>query len=133
MFTLGQYDENGATGVITLAASSVTELEFAVMLTLAALKGDTYDFRVYRGTSTALNTYSNTPRVTVTQYHLVCDKGAYALVGPATVLTGVRNYPLACAGGAYVWAIADTGLDGERQPADLCRPAPTRLPAPRPA
>jgi hypothetical protein len=76
-FVNGQYDFSGATGNITLTASSVTELEFGLQLTSDAAYGDTYDFRVYRGASTALNTYTNTPRVTVNQYTLAMGIGSY--------------------------------------------------------
>ena len=70
-FVNGQYDNTGSTGNITLGIGSTnnqrTELEFGLVLTSSCLAGDFFDFRVYRGTSTALNTYTVTPRVTVTQ------------------------------------------------------------------
>jgi len=70
-FVNGQYDNSGSTGNITLGIGSTnnqrTELEFGLVLTSSCLAGDFFDFRVYRGTSTALNTYTVTPRVTVTQ------------------------------------------------------------------
>jgi len=62
-FVTGQYDESGATGSITLTASSVTEFEFGLIL-VGGSNGDTLDFRVQRG-STALNTYTVTPRITL--------------------------------------------------------------------
>jgi hypothetical protein len=65
-FVNGQYDSTGATGTITLAGSSVSELEFGLVLSGTFVSGDTLDFRVYRGGSTALNTYTQIPRVTVT-------------------------------------------------------------------
>jgi len=66
-FTSGQYDTTGATAVITLAATSVTELEYSVIIDPAtAVIGDTLDFRVYSGAAPAvLTTYTVTPRVTV--------------------------------------------------------------------
>lgn len=60
----GQYDETGATGTQRIYATSVTEFEFGLALDLAALNpNDYFDLRVYGGTS-ALNTYSVTPRIT---------------------------------------------------------------------
>jgi hypothetical protein len=64
-FTSGQYDTTGATVALTLAATSVTELEFSVIIDPAtAVVGDTLDFRVYSA-GAVLTTYTVTPRVTV--------------------------------------------------------------------
>jgi hypothetical protein len=106
-FTAGKYDESGVTSNITMGASSVTELEFGLVFTNAVVKGDTYDFRVYRATSTALETYTVTPRVTITHAYLDATViGTYALSGVAATLTKQNKLP--CAVGAYVLSIDDT-------------------------
>jgi hypothetical protein len=66
-FTNGQYDTTGATAAMTLAATSVTELEYSVIIDPAtAVVGDTLAFRVYSGASpAALTAYTVTPTITV--------------------------------------------------------------------
>jgi hypothetical protein len=61
----GQYDETGGTGAFALGATSYMELEYGLQVVPGTVAiGDTLDFRVYNGT-TALNTYTVTPRLTV--------------------------------------------------------------------
>jgi hypothetical protein len=65
-FTNGQYDNTGATAAITLAASSVTELEYGVVIDPAtAVIGDTLAFRVYGAGPAVLTAYTVTPTITV--------------------------------------------------------------------
>lgn len=56
-------DENGSDS-IDITADDYTELEWSLRLQSPAVDADAYDFRVYAG-STALDTYTVTPRVTV--------------------------------------------------------------------
>jgi hypothetical protein len=65
-FVNGQYDSTGATGTIALTGTSVSEFEFGLVLSGNYVSGDTVDFRIYRGVSTALNTYTQTPRINIT-------------------------------------------------------------------
>lgn len=53
---------------VDLGTDSETEIEFALELDSDATPGDTYDFRAYRADGTALDAYTVTPRVTVTDY-----------------------------------------------------------------
>lgn len=64
-FVAGGIDENGAQAVtFTSGALSETEIEYVLQI-YAPLTGpaDTLDLRVYYGTATALNVYTNTPRL----------------------------------------------------------------------
>ncbi len=107
-FVNGQYDITGATTAITLAATSVTELEYSLVIDPAtAVVGDTYDFRVYSGASpAALVTYTVTPRVTcvVTETQYIPSKfaGAASLTASARQLMQVTG-PIG--GGAGVIAL----------------------------
>jgi hypothetical protein len=132
----GQIDTNGATGNITLGAGNSTarktELEFGLVLTAACAKGDYFDLRVYRGTNTALSTYAATPRVTCTQYALICaggslaskiadtisaetrasaGGGSLALTGIDVAFAGFNNYVLACDGGFYTTVLSAATYD----------------------
>lgn len=66
-FVNGRYDETGqiASGLVTLTATTVTELEFGLVFTNSIVAPDTYDFRVYRAGVALNGTYSQTPRVTI--------------------------------------------------------------------
>jgi len=48
--------------------NSETECEYVVKISTSATASTTYDFRVYKGDNTALDTYSVTPRLTVGNY-----------------------------------------------------------------
>ena len=70
------YDSNGyndgttddTTGNMDLRRSTEAEVECCLkLLTTDNTNGDTFDFRLYRTTGNTLNTYTNTPRVTVAE------------------------------------------------------------------
>lgn len=64
-FVAGIGDEGDAvTPSISLGASGHTEIEFSLVLAGLAAAGDTFDLRVYTNAGVALNTYTNTARVT---------------------------------------------------------------------
>jgi len=65
-FVNGAYDDTGSIASLGLATVSYFELEFGLQINSAvAAPGATLAFRVYRGTSTALNTYTVTPQFNV--------------------------------------------------------------------
>lgn len=79
-FTTGRRwdDENGSDS-IDIAADQYTELEWSITVDSPAVDADYFDFRVYAG-STALNTYTVTPRWTVS-----------AASGPVITTTGIQS------------------------------------------
>ncbi len=83
VFIAGQYDNTGATAAQTLPNGDYTEFEFGLILDFTNLNNsDTLDFRIYQnGTTTALNTYTQTPRVTVEKRSFVPLVGSLALSG----------------------------------------------------
>lgn len=85
-FVNGQYSLAGATSTITLAATTYSEVEFGLQFNSAvAVPADTYAFRVYFTGSSAFQTYTVTPTVTVPNPNLLAavwlinvGPGAYA-------------------------------------------------------
>ena len=51
--------------------NSETECEYVLKISTAAPIGTTYDFRVYDGSGAAIDTYTNTPRLTVGSYTMM--------------------------------------------------------------
>lgn len=66
-FTAGGFvsTSNAIPTVTGLVSGGKTENEYCVALSSSASSGDTYDFRMYKQTGSALDTYSNTPRLSV--------------------------------------------------------------------
>jgi hypothetical protein len=65
-FTTGRrWDDENGTDSIDIASDFYTELEWSLQQQAPAANGDYYEFRVYSG-STALGTYTLTPKLTVT-------------------------------------------------------------------
>lgn len=82
----GQFDSNGTVANITINNQS-TELEYCLQGVAANLvHGDTYDFRCYRGGTTALQTYTRTPRLTVVK--TVTGMAAITLADSTSVASG---------------------------------------------
>ena len=85
-FVNGQYSLAGATSTITLGATTYSEVEFGLQFNSAvAVPADTYAFRVYFSGSSAFQTYTVTPTVTIPNPNLLAavwrinvGPGAYA-------------------------------------------------------
>jgi len=92
-FTNGQYDYSGITSAQTLNHNTYTEFEFGLEFnTSYVTAGDTYAFRVYGGSSGALNTYTATPVFTInTIYRLNADPANFTFTSSGSSNKSIRQ------------------------------------------
>jgi hypothetical protein len=111
---VGVYNDSGTTSALTIANASYVELEFGLEFQSGQVaNADTYAFRVYQPSSTVLNTYSQTPTLTIFLAEEVTKVNAYAAMVNASVwVTKVNAY-------AVLFSVpADTGTFAWTEPTD---------------
>lgn len=99
-------DENGADS-IDITVDDYTEIEWAINTQSPAVNGDYFDFRVYAG-STALDTYTVTPRLTLGAPAPVIDSvsSATPAEGSTLTITGSNFQAAQGAGGVAIGGVA---------------------------
>jgi len=92
-FLAGFEVNDGVVDSFTLTRGDYTEVNYCIKLDFTNLNnGDTLDFRCYKGTTTALTTYTQTPRITVTK--LALSPAALALQLSTVAPTSAIGIPL---------------------------------------
>lgn len=111
-FVTGDGVEVDPSDTITFTTEALSETEVEVALEIVGTEvadGDTIELRVVRDGSTALDSYTNTPSLTVDEPAiLAADAGSFALTGTAASL--LVGYRLDSEAGAYALTGAEATL-----------------------